>query len=205
MKKTLLLSFPMLLFVSALSWSLEVTLTLRGNEEEILSILQCIREAGKVTSAGAETEDPLKVHIYSSSETAMRESSDLPLVGFREILVEPEKPRSGEKVRIVARVSDSGNAIDTMSVSILGTAMTVDMRDDGQMGDEQAGDGVWTGIMEIPPTVYGIRTFIVTGYDAQGKIIRLMNPDGTWKSLVGSISVEIVVSPPAEESKEENK
>lgn len=164
---------------------LEVTLNIKGSLEEIEKVLHCIQQSGLGVSTQSET-DPFRVHIYSSNEVVSKEEKENLSVGFIEIRTEPEQPVAGTPFKLTAKIIDNLNVIDTVSVNIFGTTLSLDLKDDGQNGDDIAGDGIWTGIFNLPPDVKGNKTFLLTAFDEKGKIIQLKMNDGTIKPIMGT-------------------
>lgn len=168
------------------SGGLELTLSIKGTMDEIAKVLDCLKQSGVGLSSSYGDADPFRVHIYSSNEMVKEETKDSISVGFTEILTEPESPIAGKLLKLKTRILDTINVVDTLSAHIFGTSISVDLKDDGQNGDEVAGDGVWTGILNLPLDVSGKKTFVFTAFDEKGKIIQLKMDDGTLKPIVGT-------------------
>lgn len=166
--------------------ALELTLSVSGTMNEIEKVLDCLRQSGLGVSTSQMDTDPFRVHIYSSNETVKEESKGSIIVGFTEIKTEPENPIAGTSLKLFAKITDTLNIVDTVSVSVFGTPIASDLKDDGQNGDEVAGDGIWTGNFSLPPDVTGNKTFILTAFDEKGKIIQLKMDDGTLKPVIGT-------------------
>ncbi len=140
------------------------------------------------------------MHIYSSNETVKEEEKENNIsVGFAEIHTEPEIPISGTSLKLIARIVDTLNIIDTVSVNIFGTPISTDLRDDGQNGDENAGDGIWTGILNLPENVIGNKTLVLTAFDEKGKIIQMKMNDETLKPAIATY--ECVIQSPEQSQK----
>lgn len=186
------ISGSMIIFLTSLSLcvidsqGVELTLSIKGSMEEITRVLDCLKESGLGLSSSQKDTDPFRVHIYSSNEPLKEEVKESISVGFTEIVTEPESPISGKPLKIKARIIDMLNIVDTLSANIFGTSISMDLKDDGQNGDEAAGDGVWTGIFNIPVDVKGNKTIILTAFDEKGKIIQLKTDDGTLKPIIGT-------------------
>lgn len=176
------------------SGGLELTLSIKGSMDEIAKVLDCLKQSGVGLSSSYGDADPFRVHIYSSNEVVKEETKDSILVGFTDFLTEPENPIAGKPLKLKARILDTLNVIDTLSANIFGTSIYVDLKDDGQNGDEVAGDGVWTGIFNLPVNVIGNKTFVFTAFDEKGKIIQLKMDDGTLKPVIGTY--ECAIQPP---------
>ncbi len=174
--------------------ALELTLSVSGTMDEIMKVLDCLKQSGLGLSTSRTDTDPFRVHIYSSNEPVKEELKESITVGFTEIKTEPESPIAGTSLKLSAKIIDTLDIVDTVSVSVFGTSISSDLKDDGQNGDEVAGDGIWTGIFNIPTDVMGNKTFILTAFDEKGKIIQLKMDDGTLKPVIGTYEC-IIQSP----------
>ncbi|HOV34132.1 MAG TPA: hypothetical protein PLX23_12305, partial [Candidatus Hydrogenedens sp.] len=85
------------------------------------------------------------------------------------------------------------NIVDTISATLLGTSISIDLKDDGQNGDETAGDRIWSGIFNLTPDVSGIKTFILTAFDEKGKIVQIKSEEGIIKPVMGTY--ECIIQP----------
>jgi hypothetical protein len=82
----------------------------------------------------------------------------------------PAIPRPDESVRISARVLDAdGVSKVRLSYTVVRTTETIDMVDDGSLGDAKAGDGVW--IARIPAQAQRARvSFWIDAEDSTGRV-----------------------------------
>ncbi|MGC8739351.1 MAG: choice-of-anchor X domain-containing protein [Candidatus Hydrogenedens sp.] len=201
MRKVLCLSVFLALSFSCFihTEALELTLSVTGTIDEIAKVLDCLKQSGLGASTSPIETDPFRVHIYSSSETAKEEVKESISIGFTEIKIAPEYPTAGTPLKLSAKITDTLNIVDTVSVNIFGTSISFDLKDDGQNGDEVAGDGLWTGNFNLPSDVIGNKTFILTAFDARGKIIQLKMDDGTFKPILGVYEF-IIQSPEKKEN-----
>ncbi|MCX8063726.1 MAG: hypothetical protein N3G21_00955 [Candidatus Hydrogenedentes bacterium] len=191
MKKTYIIVLIMLT-INMVANGLEISLHIKGSLEEILNVMECLKSIGVTGTLGNEQiEDPLKVHIFSSTTKTEEENTVVRTLGFQQIVVEPTAPKPGEKVKISAKVFDEAGEIDTISASIMGMGIHSDLRDDGENGDEVGGDGVWSGILTLPEDVKGRIVVVITAYDSNGKVIQSKNLDGTLKPIMGISEVYI--------------
>jgi len=186
--------FTTLFFCFIHTEALELTLSVSGTMDEIMKVIDCLRQSGLGVSTSRSDTDPFRVHIYSSNEPVKEEVKESITVGFTEIKTEPENPIAGTSMKLSAKITDTLNIVDTVSASVFGTSISSDLKDDGQNGDEIAGDGIWTGIFNLPPDVMGNKTFILTAFDEKGKIIQLKMDDGTLKPVIGTY--ECVIQSP---------
>ncbi len=106
---------------------------------------------------------------------------------LRQVSHEPEQPKSGDRVRISARVSDPdgvgnvallyqvvepGNYIELKDGRYESQWVTLPMTDDGQNGDARAGDSVYTA--ELPASVQKHRTLVryrIKASDRRGETV----------------------------------
>jgi len=182
-----------MLLCSFSSYAVELTLNITGSMEEISRVLECLKQSGLGLSSPKEEIDPFRIHIYSSNDIAKEDTQNKISIGFTEIKTEPENPISGTPIKIMAKIVDTLNVIDTLSATLFGTSISTDLRDDGQNGDEIAGDGIWSGIFNLPPDVSGNKTFILTAFDEKGKIIQIKSEEGILKPVIGTY--ECVIQP----------
>lgn len=174
--------------------AIELTLSVTGTMDEIEKVLDCLKQSGLGVSKSQMDTDPFRVHIYSSNENVKEETKEDISVGFTEIKTEPENPVAGTSLKLSAKIIDNLNIVDTVSASVFGTSISFDLKDDGQNGDEVAGDGIWTGNFDLPTDVIGNKTFMLTAFDEKGKIIQLKTDDGTLKPVIGTY--ECVIQSP---------
>ncbi len=190
--KKVLLSLLIVCMTQFTTSGLEVSLNIKGSFEEIYKVLECLKSLGFGTTTEEQmSEDPLKVHIFSSTSNKEKEVAIIPSVGFQEITIEPSIPYPGEEIKIFAKVVNESGEIDTVSASLMGTSISVDLRDDGENGDVAGGDGIWTGILPLPEDVKGNKIIVVSAYDPNGKLLQLKNPDGTLKPVMATMEFTI--------------
>lgn len=187
--------FPIIVVIIAINistYGLEVTLNIKGSLEEIMKVIECLKSMGVGEKINIEeTEDPLKVHIFSSTSKPEKEYNMEKILGFQEITIEPSLPKPGEKIKISAKVIDNVGDIDTISVNIMGIGIRADLKDDGENGDEVGGDGVWSGILTLPEDVKNRIVLVLTAYDSNGKVIQIKNSDGTLRPIMGISEINI--------------
>mgnify|MGYP006870476475 CR=1 FL=1 len=194
MRRYLILTVLVVILCSRLAYAVELTLSIQGSIDDISRIIELLRQAGIGYSTQQSSEDPFRIHIYSSSEAVQEEVKESPSLGFQEIRGEPENPVAGTPLKIFAKPIDPLKIIDTISANIFGTNINADLRDDGQNGDEIAGDGIWTGMITLPVDVYGSKTILLTAFDDKGKIIQQKMSDGTVKPVIGTLDCVIQAS-----------
>ncbi len=177
-----------------------VTLTISGDMDEILAILQLLRSMGY--GGSAPEEDPLRLRVHSvhssDEETAASsvpgeagavaapepEPEPKPVIALQNPTADPASVKAGETVVVRTEVIDQQNAIDTLAATFGKTAVTVDLHDNGEQGDATAGDGVWSGTLAVPPeTRAGAHEITILAYDANGDPIMTLTADQRVTSL----------------------
>lgn len=158
----------------------EVSLTITGNTEEILAILQQLKNMGY---GGAE--DPLKLRVHSmhhvQEESMAMEGAPAapegasgaegqpegaaegqpegqqeappepkPVIALNNPIAAPASVPTGQNTLVTVEVIDLKNAIDTLSVSFGAGKIPVDLHDNGTNGDTAPGDGLWSAVLLIP-------------------------------------------------------
>ena len=111
------------------------------------------------------------------------------------ITVQVERDRFGivDKVRAVVREDPR---------------MTFDLKDDGQPPDAEAGDGIWTLLVDVPfMAPPGEFTLELTAYDAGGEVISVRGPEGGEMPLSATciFRVEHAVPEPTEQDMPEDE
>lgn len=171
-----------------------VTLTISGDMDEILAILQLLRSMGYGGSAPEEDPLRLRVHsVHSSDEKAAASSvSDetgavpapapepepKPVIALQNPAAEPASVKAGAAVVVRTEVIDQQNAIDTLAATLGKTNVTVDLHDNGEQGDTTAADGVWSGTLTVPPeTRAGAYEIAILAYDGNGDPIMTLTAD----------------------------
>ncbi|HPO17012.1 MAG TPA: hypothetical protein PLI09_26480 [Candidatus Hydrogenedentes bacterium] len=158
----------------------EVSLTITGNTEEILAILQQLKNMGY-----GGTEDPLKLRVHSmhnvQEESMAMEGAPAapegasaiegqpegaaegqpegqqeappepkPVIALNNPVAAPASVIAGQNALVTVEVIDLKNTIDTLSVSFGAGKIPVDLHDNGTNGDTAPGDGIWSAVLPIP-------------------------------------------------------
>jgi hypothetical protein len=183
-----------ILLSSAFAPALEVSLTVKGEPEEIQAVLDFI----KTLNAGGE-DDALKININSiaSAGNGQPTTSGTPVLedpplGLERPEVFPTKGAPGAPFIVTVNVRDKYDEVDTLSVRLAGTSLTTDLYDDGTHGDKTPADGVWTATLTpLDVTPSGTYKVEITAYDKNGKTLTTLKPDGTVVKLVANTELII--------------
>ena len=184
----------------------EVSVTLTGDIDEIMTILRQLQRMGIGSAQAAEPSDPLRLEMQSVSvgsldepastnarEVAETESPRRP--GLTNVQFEPMPLQAGEEVLVTVDVVDPFFQVDTIGMALEppeGETLQMDLFDSGQRGDKVAGDGTWSrmfGISSDAPE--GEYVFTITAYDANGQPVRVEGDedDTTPLELKGTVSL----------------
>ena len=183
----------------------DVTVTITGNLDDIIAVLEQLKRAGIGGSrTGSSREDALQVKMHSISEKGKIPGSILeslqpeaepkpaPVVALEAVQAEPTSLLAGEKLRISVRAVDEAHLIDTVTAGIPDLGLLADLTDDGTRGDATLGDGVWTAEVTLPanaaPATYAIE---IMAYGAYGAPLNRALPNGTQELLRAEASVVV--------------
>ncbi len=190
----------------------QVSITLTGDLDELLGILQQLRRMGY--GGGGYDEDPLRLRVHSThqaqqesvmlppenetvpvEEEAVPELPPQPVMALNTPAIEPASAAAGSAVRVTVQVIDMENAIDTLSAILNAANVTADLFDNGQNGDIAAGDGIWSAMLALPPDLpAGQYEVKILAYDANGAPILTLTPDQRVTQL--SAVLPLAVTPP---------
>lgn len=173
----------------------QVSVTLSGPIDEILPILNQLKEMGVGTAA--QGQDPLQLRVHSvfegsapspaqqaPSQTAPTEAAPAPTAvapeGFTDFSVSPNKVAPGKNVLLTVRVNDPQHAVDTVAATVGAmNGVSFDLYDNGSNGDKTAGDGVWSYQLQVPAGLtakdYEIN---VAAFDAYGAPVMIEENGG---------------------------
>lgn len=181
---------------------LEVSLEISGSVDEIMAVLDQLKQAG----LGQESEDGgeglrLEVHSTATTEGAPADAvapppAPEPPIALGSVHVEPATVTAGQVLRVTVAVKDQDHVVDTVAANMRkeGKEFTFDLFDDGSHGDEAAGDGVRSVNVAVPgaatPGEYEIVFF---AYDAAGNQVTLPNEQG--EPVPVSASAKVTVQP----------
>ncbi len=190
----------------------QVSITLTGDLDEMLGILQQLRRMGY--GGGEYDEDPLRLRVHSTHQTQQEsvilppenEAAPLeeevtpelppqPVIALNTPAIEPASAAPGSAVRVTVQVIDMENAIDTLAATLNAANVAADLFDNGQNGDIAAGDGVWSAMLnlpvDLPPGRYEVK---ILAYDANGAPILTLTADQRVTQL--SAVIPLAVTPP---------
>ncbi|MBI4556597.1 MAG: hypothetical protein HY706_03370 [Candidatus Hydrogenedentes bacterium] len=182
--------------VGAAYADLTVSVNITGTIEELIPILQHLKDLGVGTGTAAASEDALKLNVHSIATGATTEAAPAPApeaapapepvsaippeppkpaLGLLNLKAEPAAPKPGDIVQLSVQVSDPDHKIDTVAVTVTGpegdAKGVFDLYDNGTHGDATANDGLWsTNIGALGPAARAGETYtlMVVAYDANG-------------------------------------
>jgi len=178
---------------------LAVSVTITGDLDEILAVLEQLDTMG--VGASPADDDPFKLQMHSIlpklfDETVLLESPPEepapvvppelpepppePVLGLLEATVDPAVAKPGATVLLTVKVSDPDHRVDTVVATLGGSdGLGFDLYDNGTKGDAKAGDGIWSCAVPVPAHGSGGQyTVTVRAFDARGDLIRTPSPEG---------------------------
>lgn len=202
--------------LSLAGWGeVNVSLTITGDLDEILAIVQHLKQMGFGVGE-PERENPMKLEIHSvqalpeTSSAAPAENSSAtpaeeaappaepapapvpePTLALREPTATPPNPSPGAPVVITVKAVDKEGRIDTLAATLVNTSLMVDLKDNGINGDAAAGDGIWTGTLPTPPDGGGAYEIQITAYDANGAPLMALNHDQILANVSAKTGINI--------------
>ncbi len=191
------------LFCVAGAWTpgaeVSVSITISGSIEELIPVLQKLRELGIGSGAPAIEADPLqfRMHSVTSTEDDASETDATPsepVLSFWDASAEPTSVRPGDMVRLAVGLNDSEGRVDTIGATLhAATAIGFDLYDNGSHGDEKARDGVWSYTLEVPPNA-GAGHYLVTiaAYGRNGQPVMRETESGEMAPLQAEVGFEII-------------
>ncbi len=190
------------MLVVAARAELQVSLEISGSVDEIMAVLQQLREAG-LGDAGEEGSEGLRLEVHS---TATAEEAAAPVeapaaaptqpIALSNVGLEPSVVTAGQVLRVTVQVYDEANVVDTVAANMHSEdkEFTFDLFDDGSHGDETAGDGVRSVNVAVPgaatPGEYQLTFY---AYDAAGTQLSLPGENGEPTPI--TISATVTVQP----------
>ena len=177
-------------WASAAAGQVTVSITIEGDIEDLIPILQMLQNEQRSTGAD---EAPLRIDLHS----LLSEEEVTPAApALTELVIEPARVQPGGSALIRVRVADEGGAIDTVAGQ-LGTAglLQFDLYDNGTHGDEAARDGIWSCSLEVPEEAAPDRyPLFVKAYDVNGDEVWVEAEDGTRAALKAETAFEVVAA-----------
>lgn len=150
---------------------LSVSVTITGDIEEIMPLLQHLNQMG--AGVAPQGEDPLKLRmlsVHGDGATAEAPAVDpaavepVPAdtrapqpVGPQLVsgAVAPAEVSPGLTVLLTVHVQDKQRAVDTVTATFAGANFAVDLYDNGTNGDTAAADGTWSANVLVPDDLAG--------------------------------------------------
>ena len=192
------------------STELSVTVTLTGDLDEIIEVLQRLRRMGiGGTQQGANREEGLRLQIRSVHENGGTPGSILdtlmpepepkpePVLKLEAPAVDARELLPGSSAQITVRAIDPKGQIDTITVGVKELSFLADLRDDGRAGDEVADDDVWWGLLTLrddaAPGEYVIE---FSAYGAYGALLMVENKAGEPEPLRARTVFTVPEPPP---------
>jgi len=144
-----------------------VSVTISGPIEEIVPLLQHLKELG-VGTASSGAAGPAKVQITSvatvSTETPPPAQPAQPSppapppppppkppLALLNVKAEPGTVKPGGDLLLAVQVSDPDHVVDTVAATIEGVAGSTELYDNATHGDATAGDGIWSAAVTLSP------------------------------------------------------
>lgn len=188
--KSICICAAALLGAATASAQVTVSVTLSGSVEEMLPILQHLRDMGFGDAAEIEVEggdEAIRMNVHSimkrEDEVGTAEAPVEPVVPKGLALVNaefaPESAKGGQAVLLTVSVSDPENRVDTVAATFRDMPdVTLDLFDNGTQGDRKIGDGIWSRRVQVFPQLQaGQHTLEISAYDVNGR--PLSREDGT--------------------------
>jgi hypothetical protein len=174
----------------------EVSVSISGSLNEMLPVLELLRNMGFGFETPADDENALRLEVHSivrdtdllkgavgmpateASEEAEEAAADKPdeqpvaldKLGLYAAEVDPSTVEPGAKVTVSVVVGDPENMVDTVAASVVGQeGAMADLYDDGTHGDAGASDNTWTCALTLPEDMLsGPYQIEIVAYDEYG-------------------------------------
>jgi len=180
-----------------------VSVTLTGPIDELLPILEHLREMGVGAAQPGGEALKLEMHSVATPEGNAAEGQPAPaeppappkpaepsLTGFT---AEPSPARAGEKVWISILVANGVGKVDTVSATIGGTNTPFELYDNGENGDPVAGDGQWSANIILDPQLpAGPAPVHIVAFDANGQPVKVTDASGQPVDLATTVTLEVI-------------
>ena len=195
--------------MTAPAWGeVTVTISITGSIDEILPILQLLRDVGIGVDVPGAKEDAIKLRVHSIAgpEAQEMEATAPPPVVLPEPPVMPEPDlamgepvvipvpaKAGGTIAVTAKVWDKARKVDTVAAVLTarrpdGAIMQriePDLYDNGSRGDKKARDGLWSREITLPPDAMpGTWAVEVIAFDANGLPVQIESKDGKKTPLM---------------------
>ncbi|HIJ73511.1 MAG TPA: hypothetical protein HPP83_05350 [Candidatus Hydrogenedentes bacterium] len=180
-----------------------VTVNISGTIDEIMPILQYLRNLGVGGPAAIEEEPgPIRLEMHSvvtappeeveapapEPEAPMPEPE--PTLGLANPVLVPDALKRGAEALVTVNVTDPDDVVDTVVLSLGEEA--IDLYDNGSHGDTAPGDGTWSCTMTVPVNLRpGDTALTITAFDAMADPVAVEKDDGTIEPLAIRIGVTV--------------
>ncbi len=106
---------------------------------------------------------------------------------------DPAKLSPGDESIISVRVIDTQGVVATVTATVREyRAISLDLKDSGEEGDEVAGDGVWSFAFDVPYEASGEYNWDFEAFDANSDPVKVTTKEGGEEPLTAEASVEVV-------------
>ncbi|HOF39052.1 MAG TPA: hypothetical protein PLD73_03190 [Candidatus Hydrogenedentes bacterium] len=165
----------------------EVTVSISGSLNDMLPVLQLLRNMGFGFESPDDAEKPLRLEVHSVvTDGDLIEGAaagDIPGMGERpdqaalpdtpglyHPAADPASAKPGDHITVSAMLVDPERRVDTMSARIVGAeGVLADLYNDGTHGDATPNDATWTGTLILPSTLLtGSHLVELAAYDNYG-------------------------------------
>jgi hypothetical protein len=178
-----------------------VSVTLTGPIDELLPILEHLREMGVGAAGTGEEALKLEMHSVATPEENAAAAQPAPVEppappqpagpSFAGFTAEPKVARAGEKVWVSILVLKGVGVVDTVSARIGGTNTQFELYDNGENGDPVAGDGQWSAEIVLDPQLpAGQIPVNIVAFNANGQPVKVNDPSGQQVDLAATVTLE---------------
>jgi len=106
---------------------------------------------------------------------------------------DPAKLSPGDESIISVRVIDKQGVVAAVTATVREyRAISLDLKDSGEEGDEVAGDGVWSFAFDVPYEASGEYNWDFEAFDANSDPVKVTTEEGGEEPLTAEASVEVV-------------
>lgn len=169
---------------SAASAQVKVSVTLSGSVDEMLPILQHLRDMGfgdaaEIEVEGGEEADAIRMSVHSVMSSGEEPAEEAPPqapaqpkgLSLSNAKFDPATAKGGEVALLTVSVSDPEQRVDTVAAKFRDRPdATFDLFDNGTQGDRTVGDGVWSRRVPVFPQLQtGQHVVEITAFDVNGQ------------------------------------
>ncbi len=165
----------------------EVSVSISGSLNDMLPVLQLLRNMGFGFESPDDAEQPLRLEVHSvvtdGDLIQSAAAGDIPGMGERaeqaalpdtpglyHPAADPASAKPGGPITVSVMLVDPERRVDTLSARIVGAeGVLADLYNDGTHGDVTPNDATWTGTLALPSTlITGSHLVELTAYDNYG-------------------------------------